>query len=177
MGQFLPCWASEGGKSKTGVDGRRSTRVFGTLCWKIMALVIAYMRVCTWVAGFFSTHKRVGTDNVDQAPRISFYFLHQICQIMDLVLKIVKQINISRTTQICLKACPWNSKGEKGSVMMGQCSIPGGLGSECPVGAVEWWLQHSAPPTHENVVPMRCSNGSSPHSDTVHIKTQTRKHE
>lgn len=63
----------------------------GTLCWKIIAFVIAFLRVCTWVEGFLSTHKRVGTDNVDQAAGTCFYFLHQKCQIMDLVLKKVTQ--------------------------------------------------------------------------------------
>lgn len=48
--------------------------------------------------------------------------------------------------------------------MMG---VPGGLGSECPVGAARWWLQHGEPPAHGNAAPKRHSHGFSLHSDNI----------
>lgn len=46
-----------------------------------------FLRVRTWMQGFLSAHQWVGTDDVDQAPGASFYFIHRKSQIMELVLK------------------------------------------------------------------------------------------
>lgn len=57
--------------------------------------------------------------------------------------------------------------------------VPAGLGSEFPVGAAGWWLQHSAPPAHENVVPRTYSSGSFLHSDNIQyvdINKNKKKH-
>lgn len=71
-----------------------------------------------------------------------------------------------------LRTCLKNTEGEIVLLMMG---VPGGLGSECPVGAAGWWLQHSEPPAHETAAPRRCSSGSSLHSDTIRVNTQPHK--
>lgn len=68
--------------------------------------------------------------------------------------------------------CSLNTESEI-VLLMG---IPGGLGSECPVGAAGWWLQHSDAPTRENAAPRSYSSGSSLHSDTKHENIQSHTH-
>lgn len=56
--------------------------------------------------------------------------------------------------------------------MMG---VPGGLGSERPVGAAGCWFQKSDAPTHENAPLRRNLSGSSLHPDNIHENTQSQK--